>query len=90
METGLDGNDVIRNMEQRIEVMIKWLGSSGLIVNQDKTEVHLFHKANYALINITINNVTIRSKHSINILGVQFDSKLNFEGNKRICSFFRK
>ena len=45
-------------------------------MNEAKTEVCLFYKSNVNTVDVTINNITIRSKPSINILGVQFDSKL--------------
>ena len=46
-------------------MMIKWLRDSGMSVNESKTEVCLFHKNNVNTIDVTINNVTIRSKTSI-------------------------
>ena len=38
----------------------------------------LFHRSDIRAINITINNVTIRSTPQINVLGVIFDSKLQW------------
>ena len=48
-------------------------------MNETKTECCLFHKNDHNLINLNINGVLIRSKHSINVLGVLFDSKLNWQ-----------
>ena len=59
--------------------MIRWLRDSGMTVNETKTEVCLFYKSDVTPVNVTINNITIKSKPSINILGVQFDSRLNWE-----------
>ena len=60
-------------------MMIKWLRESGMTVNEDKTEICIFYKSHVDLVDVTINNVAIRSKQSTNILGVQFNSKLNWE-----------
>ena len=59
--------------------MTKLLRKSGMTVNEAKTEICLFHKTNVNTIGVTINNITIKSKQSINILGVKFDAKLNWE-----------
>ena len=59
--------------------MTKQLKHSGLIISESKTQLCLFHKANHNCINITINNVNIRSKTTINILGNQFDSQMKWE-----------
>ena len=59
-------------------MMIKWLRESGMTFNESKTEVCLFHKTNVNTVDFTVNTVTIKSKESINILGVQFDSKLSW------------
>ena len=59
--------------------MIKWLRDSGMSVNESKTEICLFYKNNVNAVDVSINNVIIRSKPSINILGVQFDSKLTWD-----------
>ena len=60
-------------------MMIRLLRDSGMTVNEAKTEVCLFYKSDVNAVNVTINNITIKSKPSINILGVQFDSRMNWE-----------
>ena len=60
-------------------MMIRWLRDSGMTVNEAKTEVCLFYKSDVNAVNVTINNITIKSKPPINILGVQFDSRMNWE-----------
>ena len=47
-------------------------------MNESKTEVCLFHKNDQPKIFITIQNVRIESKREMNVLGVIFDSKLNW------------
>ena len=51
---------------------------SGLKINENKTELCLFHRNDHAPISITINDAIITSKTSMNFLGVQFDSKLSW------------
>ena len=66
-------------MLNKLEIMTNWLRDSGLIVNESKTELCLFYKVNHIPIDIVINNVTIRSKSSINVLGITFDSQLKWD-----------
>ena len=59
-------------------MIFKWLKNSGLIVNEDKTEICLFHTNDQPQITIVLQGSEILSKTSINVLGVTFDSKLNW------------
>ena len=59
-------------------MITKWLRDSGLLVNESKTEVCLFHKNDQPKIVITLQNIKIESKKEMNVLGVIFDSKLNW------------
>jgi hypothetical protein len=63
-------------MRIKLEIMTKWLKYSGIIVNETRTDLCLFYNAHHNPIEITINNLTVRSKNSINVLGIQFDSQL--------------
>ena len=45
-----------------------------------KTEICLFFKRDHPTINVLINNKIAKSKKSINVLGVLFDSKLQWTG----------
>ena len=65
-------------MENKIALIIKWLKDSGLKVNESKTELCLFYRKDTPAIEITINNEAVKSKMEINVLGVIFDSKLNW------------
>ena len=69
---------LIIDMEKILESITKWLRGSGLIVNESKTEICLFHRNDVPSIIVTVNGVPIRSKKSMNVLGVIFDSKLNW------------
>ena len=73
-----DLNVGITSMHMKLEMMTKWLRDSGLSLNKAKTECCLFHKNDHILIDIVVNGITVRSKSSINVLGVLFDSKLNW------------
>jgi hypothetical protein len=42
---------LIYNLEKCLEMITKWLKESGLVVNESKTEVCLFHKNDQPLIN---------------------------------------
>ena len=53
--------------------------ASGLKVNDSKTELCLFTKNDLPPITLTINNFEIISKATINVLGVMFDSKLQWK-----------
>ena len=59
-------------------MITKWLKDSGLIVNESKTEVCLFHNDDQPLVQLNILGVRVTSTKSINVLGVEFDSKLNW------------
>ena len=68
-------------MENKIDLIIKWLKDSGLKVNETKTELCLFYLKDTLVIEITINNETVKSIMEINVLGVIFDSKLNWSSH---------
>ena len=59
-------------------MITKWLRDSGLIANESKTEVCLFHNDDKPLIEINVLGVKITSTKSMNVLGVTFDSKLTW------------
>ena len=63
-------------MPHKLESITKWLTESGLVVNEEKTELCLFHKSPQPLINITINNKQVKSKPAMNVLGITFDSMI--------------
>ena len=70
--------ELLIDMKRSIEIIIKWLGHSGLKVNEGKTEMCLFLRNDYAPITLTINGSKIKSTPSIKVLGVDFDSKFNW------------
>ena len=70
---------LIPDMEKSLEAITKWLKKSGLKVNDSKTEMCLFHRNDTAPIQIKLNNSVIKSKPYMNVLGVIFDSKLQWQ-----------
>ena len=52
--------------------------ASGLRVNDPKTEVCLFSRSDVASMDIIINDETIKNSKAINVLGIVFDSKLQW------------
>ena len=70
---------LITNLEKRLEMITKWLRDSGLVVNESKTELCPFHLNDQPVIQIRLQNVVITSKKSMNVLGILFDSKLNWK-----------
>jgi hypothetical protein len=58
--------------------IIKWLKGSGLKVNEKKTELCIFHQSGNTDGNLLIDNDLITSKNEINVLGITFDSKLQW------------
>ena len=59
-------------------MLTKWLKDSGLVVNAEKTEICLFLKRDHPTVNLTITGKLIKSKKNINVLGVTFNSKLQW------------
>ena len=77
---GVDRNleNLIANMERRLEMIVKWLKDSGLVVNEEKTEICLFYKRDHPIVELSISGKRISSKKTINVLGVMFDSKMQW------------
>ena len=69
---------LIINMKKTIESITKCKKQSGLKGNDIKIELCLFHHKDQAPITLNIFNNTIKSKDHINVLGVTFDSKLQW------------
>ena len=81
-------NDLIADMQSDLEAMTKWLRQDDLSVNESKTEVCLFHRNDTRLITLNINKTLITSFPHINVLGVIFDSKLQW--NEQVSKTIKK
>ena len=73
-----DKSKLIRDMEKELETLTKWLKDLGLKVNDMKTELILFYKKDCQPITISLNQNIIKSAKTIKVLGVTFDSKLQW------------
>ena len=69
---------LIDDMKTSLEMIIKWLRQSGLKVNDTKTEICVFHRNDPPAVTLNINNNIVKSKNSINVLGITFDAKLQW------------
>ena len=65
-------------MEIKLEKIILWLTKSGMVVNEAKTDLCLFSRNDCPPVILNVNGKYIISKQFINILGVSFDSKLQW------------
>ena len=70
--------ELISNMEISLEAITKWLKKLGLKVNESKTEICLFHRLPHNSITLTVNSFPLISKQNMNVLGVLFDSRLQW------------
>ena len=72
---------LIVDLELSLEAITVWLRGSGLSVNESKTELCLFHRLDKPQITIRLFNSVIKSQNSMNVLGVTFDSKLQWSAH---------
>ena len=78
ISSNVNKNQLIKDMEKSLESLTKWLKKSGLKVNDAKTDLCLFYKNDTTPVVLTLGDSSIRSKNEINVLGVVFDSKLQW------------
>ena len=69
----------LEDLERKLERIVKWLKESGLKVNENKTELTVFHRSKETSGQLTLDNVLINAKNEINVLGMTFDSKLSWD-----------
>ena len=62
----------------RLKRIIKWLRDSGLKVNEAKTELCIFHRVKNTEGLLKIDTAVVNAKDEINVLGLTFDSRLNW------------
>ena len=76
-----DLNELLRLLEKESEVAIKWFSHNNMIVNPKTFQAIIISRQNRSNHNccLTINNVEIKSKESVILLGIEIDNKLNFE-----------
>ena len=59
-------------------IVIAWLKDSGLKVNEAKTEMCFFHRSECRVVQVLVGGKLIRSVNEMNVLGVKFDSNLQW------------
>ena len=79
LEHDKDIGATIGKVKMKAELVIKWLKESGMKVNTEKTELCVFSDKDMRRINVIIDNEMITSSLTIKVLGVLFDSKLNWQ-----------
>ena len=83
MHNFADGETVsklIDTLESESNIAIDWFTKNEMIINPDKFQAIILDKKKSNLTNIplTINNQTIKSVPSVELLGIHLDDKLNF------------
>ena len=67
------------DMSAKLTLIIKWFKDSGLKVIESKTELCLFQRKYQPPVEFEIKNMMLTSKHSMNVLRMAFNSKLNWQ-----------
>ena len=80
---------LIDTLESESEIAINWFTKNEMIINPDKFQAIILDKNNSNLTNIllTIDNETIKSVPSVELLGIHLDDNLNF--NMHLTDIFR-
>ena len=86
--TNKNKEELKQDMEKTLEAITKWLKKSGLKVNNEKTDLCLFYRQDTTKVNIKVGETLIESKGEINVLGVLFDSKLQWTNH--VCRVIQK
>ena len=63
----------------KIQTVSNWLTKSGLKINDQKTEICIFHRKEKSTETVSINNIQITTTNQITILGIVFDSNLTWD-----------
>jgi hypothetical protein len=73
--------ETIQATQESVDRVVDWLTKSGMKVNLGKTEVVIFHKIDTASEELVVVGNLVKSKKSMKILGVEFDSRLSWEAH---------
>ena len=88
IKTNKNLTQLIVDLRKSLEAITKWLKKSGLKVNDSKTEVCLFHRTHQVPVSFSLNGVTLHCKNNMNVLGIIFDSQLNW--NQQVANTVTK
>ena len=86
--SGRDLQTLKHDMEVSLDIISTWYKKSGLVVNCAKTEVCLFYKSDVGSVSVMVCNNRITTSNQMNVLGVIFDSKLQW--NAQVASCLKK
>ena len=77
---GETASKLIDTLESESNIAIDWFTKNEMIINPDKFQAIILDKKKYHLTNIplTVDNQTIKSVPSVELLGIHLDDKLNF------------
>ena len=82
--TGKTLNDLIKNLEGDIHIMIKWFSDNFLKLNKEKC--HLFMSKCRNDISINVGDQKIKNENTVKLLGVTFDNQLKFDNHvSKLC-----
>ena len=73
-----DKSVLVGIMEVKLKRIMDWLKDSGMKVNESKTDLCLFYKGDSTPISLNLYGKTIVSNKTMNVLGVIFDSKMQW------------
>ncbi len=71
-------NAAVKELEEQMSFK-QWMSGSGLRVNIEKTEIVVFHRHDTSKAVIKINDIEVKSKQSMCVLGVHFDNRLTWD-----------
>ena len=75
---GTNKEIVCNHMTDKLTLITKWLKDSTLQASESKIELCLFYRKDTPKVKIIVNNVSVKSMHNMNVLGVEFDCKLTW------------
>ena len=76
-----DLNELLRLLGKESEVAIKWFSNNNMVANPKKFQAIIINRQNRSNHKccLNINNTEIKSKESVELLGIEIVNKLNFE-----------
>ena len=66
-------------LQVKLKAAIKWITSSGLKVNLEKTEMCIFHQMDTSKGAIEVGNVRLESSQKLGCLGILLDNRLTWD-----------
>ena len=82
---GKNKTELAMKVSNKLNTIFQWLTASGMVVNESKTELCVFYKLDCAPLIIELNGKFLISKKTINVLGVTFDSKIQWAPRVANC-----